>query len=224
MLEIPRIILHCLLADSGSNGYNHYYALVTSKICERYGNLSKSFQFLFWDVIKKFEHKESDSESDADEEDELDDDKELARISNQGRFFGSLLANDILKLDVFKHVPFMGGLNTEGMLFMEVLLYQLFLAVAKKSERKLKKDGKGNRRVIYSDDSLRDLLTKNVKSENTLFILKGLRWFINKKFRYHNFLSGKKGDKTFDRDERRLAWASQAANSIIGGELENIDS
>ena len=112
VLEIPRIILHCLLADSGSNGYNHYYALVTSKICERYGNLSKSFQFLFWDVIKKFEHKESDSESDADEEDELDDDKELARISNQGRFFGSLLANDILKLDVFKHVPFMGGLNT----------------------------------------------------------------------------------------------------------------
>lgn len=224
VLEIPRIVLHCLLADSGSNGYNHYYALVANKICERYSHLSKSFQFLFWDVIKKFEDKEFDSESDADEEDELDDKEKLLRISNQGRFFGSLLANDILKLDVFKHVPFMGGLNTEGMLFMEILLFQLLLAVAKKSERKLKMDENEGRRVIYSDDYLRDILTKNIKSENTLFILKGLKWFINKKFRYHNFLAGKKGDKAFDRDERRLVWASKAAKAIIDKELENIDS
>ena len=174
--------------------------------------------------MKKFEDKEFDSDSDADEEDELDDKEKLLRISNQGRFFGSLLANDILKLDVFKHVPFMGGLNTEGMLFMEILLFQLLLAVAKKSERKLKMDENGSRRVIYSDDYLRDILTKNIKSENTLFILKGLKWFINKKFRYHNFLAGKKGDKAFDRDERRLAWASKAAKSIIDIELENIDS
>lgn len=224
VLEIPRIVLHCLLADSGSNGYNHYYALVANKICERYSHLSKSFQFLFWDVIKKFEDKEFDSESDTDEEDDLDDKEKLLRISNQGRFFGSLLANDILKLDVFKHVPFMGGLNTEGMLFMEILLFQLFLTVAKKSEKKLKMDENGNKRIIYSDDYLRDVLTKNVKSENMLFILKGLKWFINKKFRYHNFLAGKKGDKAFDRDERRLAWASKAAKSIIDKELENIDS
>lgn len=224
VLEIPRIVLHCLLADSGSNGYNHYYALVANKICERYSHLSKSFQFLFWDVIKKFEDKEFDSESDTDEEDDLDDKEKLLRISNQGRFFGSLLANDILKLDVFKHVPFMGGLNTEGMLFMEILLFQLFLTVAKKSEKKLKMDESGNKRIIYSDDYLRDVLTKNVKSENMLFILKGLKWFINKKFRYHNFLAGKKGDKAFDRDERRLAWASKAAKSIIDKELENIDS
>ncbi|CAI4048190.1 hypothetical protein SUVZ_12G3620 [Saccharomyces uvarum] len=224
VLEIPRVILHCLLADSGSNGYNHYYALVANKICERYSHLSKSFQFLFWDVIKKFEDKlGSDSESEADEEDDLDDNKKLVSISNQGRFFGSLIANDILKLDVFKHVSFMGGLNTEGMLFMEILLFQLLLAVAKKSETKLKKDENGSRRTTYSDDHLRDVLTKNVKSENMPFILKGLRWFINKKFKYHNFLSGKKGDKAFDRDERRLAWATKTAKSILDKELEQVD-
>lgn len=59
VLEIPRIVLHCLLADSGSNGYNHYYALVANKICERYSHLSKSFQFLFWDVIKNLKTKNS---------------------------------------------------------------------------------------------------------------------------------------------------------------------
>lgn len=223
VLEIPKIILHCLLSDSGSNGYNHYYALVANKICERYSHLPKSFQFLFWDVIKNFEDKEVDSQSDADEEDELDDNKKLISISNQGRFFGSLLADDILKLDAFKHVPFMGGLNTEGMLFMEILLFQLFLAVAKKSETKQKKNENGTRHIVYSDDLLRTVLTKNVKEENMPFILKGLKWFINKKFKYRNFLPGNKGDKAFDRDERRLVWASEAARSILDKELENID-
>lgn len=66
--------------------------------------------------------------------------KKTASHLKSGEIFGSLLANDILKLDVFKHVPFMGGLNTEGMLFMEILLFQLFLTVAKKSEKKLKMD------------------------------------------------------------------------------------
>ncbi|CAI4991393.1 BTE_HP_G0049820.mRNA.1.CDS.1 [Saccharomyces cerevisiae] len=75
-------------------------------------------------------------------------------------------------------------------------------------------DESGNKRIIYSDDYLRDVLTKNVKSENMLFILKDT--IIS--------LQERKEIKLFDRDERRLAWASKAAKSIIDKELENIDS
>ncbi|CAR25962.1 hypothetical protein ZYGR_0A05330 [Zygosaccharomyces rouxii] len=219
LVEIPRVIIHCLVQDSTENGYNAYYALLTRKLCEYQHHLAKSFQFLFWDIIKKFE------EDSIDEEDDYGDLKEDARlrsIASRGKFFGSLISERILPLDIFKHVPIMSGLNADGYSFMEVLLYQLFVNIAKKSEVK-SRDNKGNKIVSYKNDGFRKLLEDSVKLENRSVILKGLKWFVTKKFRYKDYFNGSKGNKGDEKELRRIEWAVPTFVNILDQELEGID-
>lgn len=218
VLEVPKVILHCLLTDCVSNGYNPYYALVTSKVCEHHRQLLKSFQFLFWDTVKKFEEDNVDYSSN-DDDNNLDEDKRLKRISGQGKFFGSLISDSILQLDAFKHVPMMGGLNSDGILFIEVVLYQLLLATAKKCETKTKnKSGKKN--VSYRSDSILKLIGDSVKLDNKPIILKGLKWFVEKKLKFKNYLVGMPGSKEYERDSRRMEWVIPEFIEIISEELE----
>ncbi|CCD27054.1 Sgd1p NDAI_0J01620 [Naumovozyma dairenensis CBS 421] len=228
-LEIPRVLMHCLLAEGGNSGYNPFYSLVACKICEHH-QLLKSFQFLFWNVVKKFEDKSnggygSDDSSDEDTEEEFDgdEDKRLRNISNQGRFFGYLISEGILKLDTFKHVPIMGGLNSNGTLFVELLLYQLLLSIAKKSENKEKNKIDGKRKFNYKDTYLINTLTNGIKLENRSAILKGLKWFIQNKLKYKSYISGSAGSKPYERDLRRIKWASKRFVELIDEELEGVD-
>lgn len=205
-IEIPRILLHCLLTDGNDNGYNPYYSLIASKICEEHHQLLKSFQFLFWDIVKKFENDAgSDSEDDLEVDFDTDEDKRLKKIANQGRFFGHLLADDILKLDGFKHVPIMGGLSSDGLLFIEVLLYQLLLTVGKKAEKSTKKAGK--KTYTYKNEIVQRILVNGLKLENRSVIMKGLKWFMTKKLKYKTYLVGNPGEKSYERDKRRVEWA-----------------
>lgn len=223
-LEIPKVILHCLLAEGGNNGYNPYYALVASKLCEINSSLTKSFQFLFWDILKKFEDKtnyDSDEEME-DEDDDLDENKSLRKIMSQGKFFGSLIADNVLKLDAFKHVPLMGGLTKNGYLFIEVLIFQLLLSIAKKSETKIKKKT-GGKEVVYTKSLMSSLLVNGIKIENKSFILKGLKWFIEKKLKYTDYLVGKKGEKQYNKDFKRMGWAVETICELIVDELETVD-
>ncbi|GAV51958.1 hypothetical protein ZYGR_0AF04300 [Zygosaccharomyces rouxii] len=219
LVEIPRVLIHCLVQDSTENGYNPYYALLTRKLCEYQHHLGKSFQFLFWDIIKKFEE---DSIDDEDEYGDLTEDARLRSIASRGKFFGFLISERILPLDIFKHVPIMSGLNSDGYLFMEVLLYQLLVTVAKKSEVK-SKDAKGNKMVSYRNDGFRKLLEDSVKLENRSIILKGLKWFVTKKFRYRDYFNGSKGNKGDEKELRRIEWAVPVFVKILDQELEGID-
>ncbi|KAL3231113.1 Suppressor of glycerol defect protein 1 [Nakaseomyces bracarensis] len=223
-LEIPKVIIHCLLAEGANNGYNPYYALVASKLYELNSTLTKSFQFVFWDILKKFEDKSNyDSEAEEEEtEEEMDEDKSIRKILSQGKFFGSLMAEGILKLDVFKHVPLMGGLTKNGYLFIEVLLFQLLLNIAKKSETK-SKNKSGNKEVTYTTSLLNSILINGIKLENKSFILKGLKWFIGKKLKYSDYLAGKRGDKQYIKDCRRIEWAIKNIQELIAAELESTD-
>lgn len=173
-LEISRVILHCLSNDGTSNGYNPYYSLLAAKVCEHNHKLLKSFQFLFWELVKKFElsnDSEDDDEDDLLNNDDLtDEDARLRRLSNQGRFFGYLIADGHLKLDIFKHVPLIGGISSDGSLFFEMLFLQMFLSVAKKSEIKEKK---GNSKAYsYQNNELLSLIEKGITPENRVVILK----------------------------------------------------
>ena len=219
VLEIPRVLLSCLLADSKENGYNQYYALVASKLCEHHHALLKSFQFLFWNTIQKYEDKD---DSDSEDEDDLDDSDEivrLRRIANQGRFFGNLLGQNILKLDIFKHVPLITGLSTDGNLFVEVLLFQLFQTVAKSSEVTKKVGGK--KTYSYKDEKLATLLSSALIGESKFTILKGLKWFLQNKFKYENYLGTDKISKAYKRDERRIKWAIDRFIDLINGIIDN---
>lgn len=218
-LEIPRVLLHCLLTDSGQNGYNPYYSLVASKVCEHNHQLLKSFQFLFWDTVKQFEKgSESDSENEINDQNDTTE-QSLRKVASQGRFFGYLISQNILKLDGFKHVPIMGGLSADGNIFIEVILFQMFLSIGKKSEKKNGKDGKGNKLYKYIDEHLLTIINNGLKPENKSTILKSLKWFITKKLKYGNYITGKKGDNNYKRDVRRIQWALAKFNEIVDAEL-----
>ncbi|CAB4257304.1 similar to Saccharomyces cerevisiae YLR336C SGD1 Essential nuclear protein, required for biogenesis of the small ribosomal subunit [Maudiozyma barnettii] len=205
ILEAPRVLLNCLLADSKENGYNQYYSLVAMKLCEQHHNLLKSFQFLFWDTIQKYEDKE-DSDSEDDMEAEITDENvRLRTIANQGKFFGNLLGQGILKLDIFKHVPLISGLTADGNLFIEVMIYQLFQTIAKRSEITKKKEGK--KMYQYKDENMVALINGNVMGETKGTILRGLRWFLNNKLKYENYLDPDQKSKAYLRDTRRIEWA-----------------
>lgn len=218
-LEMPKVILHCLSRDSGVNGYNPYYALLANKLCEQQHSLVKSFQFLFWDIVKKFE--DDNLENDDEEEEDIDNDTRLRNIASRGKFFGYLISEGVLQLDMLKHVPLMSGLITDGILFMEVMLFQLLLSAAKKCEIK-KRNAEGEKIVTYKDESMHRLLTNGIKQENKSVILKGLRLFINKKLKHQKYIAGKKGEKNYERDLRRLKWSVPKFVETIDEELENV--
>ncbi|CCH62074.1 hypothetical protein TBLA_0G01270 [Henningerozyma blattae CBS 6284] len=225
MLEIPKVLLHCLVTDGNSNGYNPYYSLVASKLAEHHSQLQKPFQFLFWDIIKKLEDKmniESDSEVELDDDSDLNEDERLKKISNQGSFFGSLISEGILKFESFKHVPIMSGLTTEGLLFVQVLLFQFFLAEGKKAEIKGKKNSSGKREYTYKATGLTKHL-EGIKLDNKVTILKGLKWFTTKKFKYKPFIKGSPNSKEYIRENRRLDWAVHEFVSQIEASLDIID-
>ena len=226
LLEVPKVMLHCLLADAGQNGYNPYYALVASKLTRHHHQLLKAFQFLFWDTVKKFEETfNSDSEDDMfDNEDDEDgnEEKRLANIANQGKFFGYLFSEGILKLDSFKHVPIMGGLTSDGTLFIEVLLYFVMLLIGKKSEKGKKKDHDGRKTFEYTDEHLLSFIGRGINIENKPTILKSLKWFISKKLKYKTLLVGKPNEKAYIRDKRRIEWAMARFIKLIEEEFENI--
>ncbi|EDO15987.1 hypothetical protein Kpol_499p15 [Vanderwaltozyma polyspora DSM 70294] len=207
MLEIPKVLTHCLLTDGANNGYNPYYAIVASKICEHHHQLLKTFQFLFWDVVKQLEEDAvGDIQTDAFTNfDDDDHSLRLKKISSQGKFFGSLIADNVLTLNSFKHVPVISGLTVEGVLFVEQVLYQFLLSVAKKCEKK-SKTKTGNKKFIYDTDFLRKIISTTIKPENKDVILKGLLWFVKNKLKYNKYISGVKGSKDYERELRRMEW------------------
>lgn len=123
-----------------------------------------------------------------------------------------------MPLDIFKHVSIISGLNPEGNLFVEVLLYQLLVNIAKKSETK-NKDSEGRRVVSFKPGAFNKLITDGIKLENKSVILKGLKWFVAKKFKYKDYI-GEKSDKHYERDLRRIQWAVSAMLDVMNKELE----
>ncbi|KAL2710659.1 Suppressor of glycerol defect protein1with MIF4G superfamily conserved domain [Kluyveromyces marxianus] len=223
-LDITRVLVHCLCNDGATIGYNPFYSLLAAKLSEHNHKLLKSFQFLFWEIVKKFE---TESYSDDEKEDtlfnndSLDEDAKLQTLAKQGRFFGFLIANGSLKLDIFKHVPLMGGINSDGFVFFEILLFQMFLTIGKTAEKKVKKDGKKS--FEYNSNELLSLIDNGITNENKTVILKALKWFINKHFEYTKYISGVEGSKDYERESRRLSWAVNTFKSLIDDALKTSD-
>lgn len=220
VVEIPKILLHCLSQDGNGNGYNPYYAALANKLCENHHSLVKSFQFLFWETLKDFEE---DGLGDRNlQDDDLDEDTRLRNVANQGKFFGSLIAEGTLKLDAFKHVSLISGLTSDGVQFTELLLFQMLLSVARRSETKTKlADGKKD--IIYRTDIIQNKLMDGIKAENKSSILKGLQYFMKKHFKYKSYIATRPGEKGYERDSRRLIWAVSKFKELIDAELEGTD-
>ncbi|SCU78987.1 LAME_0A06744g1_1 [Lachancea meyersii CBS 8951] len=205
-LEIPRVLLHCLAMEGIKGSYNPFYSLLGVKLSQHHHHVAKAFQFMFWDMVKKFEREDdSDVENALDDEDDLDEDKKLKKISCQGRFFGLLLAEEVLKLDIFKHVPLMGGLSGEGALFVEIMIFQFLLSIAKKCE--VKKNSGGVRTISYESAAFERLIEHSSTFENSASVYAALNVFLKKRFKYQAFVTEQEGTRDYERQIRRLEWA-----------------
>ncbi|SCU83367.1 LADA_0C10990g1_1 [Lachancea dasiensis] len=213
-LEIPRVLIHCLAMEGKKGSYNPFYSLLGVKLSQQNHHVAKAFQFMFWDMIKKFEQNDnSDIEDASADEEDLDEDRRLKRITCQGRFFGTLLGEEVLSLDVFKHVPLMGGLDSDGMLFIEILIYQFLLSVAKKCESK--KSVHGKKEIRYEGTIFERLIDRSLKLENSHSILAAFNVFLSRNFKLETFMSEPKGTKGHEREERRVKWAYSRFTQLI---------
>jgi nucleolar MIF4G domain-containing protein 1 len=223
--EIPKILLHCVSIEKS---YNPYYGLLANKLSSSH-NLRKTLQFSFWDFMKDLEGEEEeyDSEDNQGSNDYFknitkdlltgtDDDAQLQRIVNLGKFFGNLIGESSLPLHSLKHVNFL-SLNSDASLFIEVLLISFLNNIGKKSElagfgQGLSKSAKAQD-LKFQDKLLIDIL---VKCKTQTQLLRGLQYFLQEKVRNSDIIAGKK-------QRRRVEWGVDCACDVCDEFLKSAE-
>lgn len=199
--ELLRVLVHVSKLDAQ---YNPFYEMVIIRLNKNMPGLNKTIKFHFWDVIKNFE-----SNNDEDDVEGILTSlygqfgkQRDSKIIQEARLFGSLIAHKIIPFDVFKHVPILDGLTSEGELFINSLIYQLLLKTAKECEQKIK--DKNNKKTIkYDEDKLHEIIFNTIQQENELIIYKQLQWYMDNKFNYKDFEFSNESKK----EQRRFEWA-----------------
>ena len=92
-LEIPKVLMHCAGAESA---YNPFYTLIAKLLCAD-RKLKMAFQFSLWDLFKKM-----GEGNDGDEDEEADESVGLRAIVNLAKMFGTLVAEDSLRIGILK--------------------------------------------------------------------------------------------------------------------------
>lgn len=133
--EIPRVLVHCVMTEDLSNPY---YTLIARRLCAETGRRMKmAFQFTLWDVFKRM----GETPLDADEENPHPDDGEDGEsitnqaIINAAKFYGALVADHTLGLNILKILNF-AYLQKKTSIFVEVLLITVFLEVEKLAKKR----------------------------------------------------------------------------------------
>ena len=211
--ELLRVLVHVSKLDAQ---YNPFYEMVIIRLNKNMPGFNKTIKFYFWDVIKNFEtnNDEDDVEGNLTSLYGEFGKQRDSKIIQEARLFGSLIAHKIIPFDVFKHVPILDGLTSEGELFINSLIYQLLLKTAKECEQKIK--DKNNKKTIkYDEDKLHEIIFNTIQQENELIIYKQLQWYMDNKFNYEEFDFTSESKK----EQRRFEWALE---SFTKGINENI--
>lgn len=215
--ELLRVLVHVSKLDAQ---YNPFYEMVIIRLNKNMPGFNKTIKFYFWDVIKNFE-------SNNDEDDvegiltslygEFGKQRD-SKIIQEARLFGSLIAHKIIPFDVFKHVPILDGLTSEGELFINSLIYQMLLKTAKECEQKRK--DKNNKKVItYDQDKLYEIIFNTIQQENELIIYKQLQWYMDNKFNYEEFEFTNESKK----EQRRFGWALKSFKNGINENIKYLE-
>lgn len=206
--EIPRILLHCAVMEPA---WNPYYGILASKLCDNH-SFRKTFQFMLWDLIKSFDGGADDEDDEVEVfsgfDDDMDDDEKLKKILNLGRLFGYLFAEGSLALHLLRTVNFVTA-TSDTTLFLEVCLITFVDNIAKKSQINAVGMGIGSKKGSHEqsfDDRL--LIERILKAKEQPALLRGIQWFIGKRLRDSDFITGKK-------QRKRVSWGINALNDII---------
>lgn len=215
--ELLRVLIHVSKLDAQ---YNPFYEMVIIRLNKNMPGFNKTIKFHFWDTIKNFE-------SNNDEDDvegiltslygEFGKQRD-SKIVQEARLYGSLIAHKIIPFDVFKHVPILDGLTTEGELFVNSLIYQLLIKTGKESEQKVK--DKNNKKIVkYDEDKLHEIIFNSIQKENELVIYKQLQWYVDNKFEYDDFNFTTESKK----ETRRFEWALRAFKNGINENIKYLE-
>ena len=109
MLEIPRVLVHCLTSEECANPF---YALVAKKFCGEH-KLRKAFEFTLFDAFRRMELGEDDEEEGAR--------MSIEEIVTLAKFYGTMIADRCMSIVVLKKLKF-AYLDSKPSMFVEVLL------------------------------------------------------------------------------------------------------
>ncbi|ONH75511.1 Suppressor of glycerol defect protein 1 [Pichia kudriavzevii] len=200
--EIPNILMHCATLESNNNPY---YSYLGKKLCDDHG-MRRAFQLNLWDFIKELDGEESSTTilHNANEE------ERLWKILNMGRFFGFLLGEGSLSLNVLRVVNFLTA-SSDVKIFLEIMLITVLDIIAKKSQVDQFGSGKSKRNVTYTGKLVAERIAK---CDEQPLLLKGLQYFLNDKLRDSNFIKGKK-------QQARIDWGIDTLSAMIGEMLKS---
>lgn len=197
--EIPNILMHCATMESTNNPY---YSYLAKKLCDDH-SMRRSFQLNLWDFIKELDGDESSTSILIDS----DEDQRLWKILNMGRFFGFLIGEGSLSLNVLRVVNFLTA-SSDVKIFLEIMLITIIDDIAKRSEVVAfgaGKKGKKSKDITYSGKIMAERVSK---CDEQSLLLKGLQYFLNGKLRNSGFIKGKK-------QRSRIEWGIDTMSEMI---------
>lgn len=198
--EIPNILMHCASMESN---YNPYYSFLAKKLSDDHA-MRRSFQLNLWDFVKELDGDESSTTilSDA------DDDQRLWKVLNMGRFFGFLIGEGSLSLNVLRVVNFLTA-STDAKIFLEILLITMLDTVGKKSES-TDASAKKSKDVAFTGKVMADRVAK---CDEQPLLIKGLQYFLNNKIRNSELVKGKK-------QRLRVEWGVDTMSDMLAEMLK----
>jgi nucleolar MIF4G domain-containing protein 1 len=197
--EIPNILMHCATMEAT---YNPYYSFLAKKLCDDH-SMRRSFQLNLWDFIKELDDDDSSSTTILAES---NDDERLWKVVNMGRFFGFLIGEGSLSLNVLRVINFLTA-TSDVKIFLEIMIVTILDTIAKRSEVNSFGSGKGKKSkdITYSGKLM---LERVIKCDEQPLLLKGLQYFLNNKIRKSGCIKGKK-------QRTRVDWGITTMTSII---------
>lgn len=202
--EILNILMHCATMEST---YNAYYAVLAKKLCDDH-LMRRSLQLNMWDFLKELDGDDAATNILGESEDE----ERLAKILNMGRFFGTLIGEGSLSLNILRVINFLTA-SSDVKIFLEILLITFLDTVGKKSEIKAFGSGKGKSKSNDVQYSGKLLAEKIAKCDEQPLLLKGLQYFLNSRIVDNNLIKGKK-------QTARVQWGVATMGDMITEMLE----
>ncbi|CAI7605714.1 unnamed protein product [Penicillium glandicola] len=173
--EIPRVLLHCAMAEEA---HNPYYSLIARRICGEQGRRIKmSFMFALWNVFKKMGER-GDMDEDADNDFDPDDEENgvsMKSVVNLAKMFSTLIMDGSLTLSILKNLDF-AYLQPKTKTFVEILIISI-IQQSQKSKKKKKSKSSVPDEPEKNEAALMQIF---LRVKETPHIAKGLIYFVRK--------------------------------------------
>ncbi|KAK5674355.1 suppressor of glycerol defect [Elasticomyces elasticus] len=132
LVEVPRVLLHCVAVEEG---YNPFYGLLAKKLGEGNKAVRKALGFGVWETLKGL--RGDGGEEGSGDEDAGGGKLGLKKVVGLAKFYGFLIADGTLEVGVLKTADFaILRPDTKAFTFAEVVLTTVFLELRKKGKGK----------------------------------------------------------------------------------------